>query len=128
MQAILHHRDSVNAVPVEDIVSAVAQLVNDADLLLTSASLYVGSALLHSHPASASSVSSKMLPPALLLAQSTLLQVTYKGCIIASNFTKQAQPEEGSSNPACSPLFLLPIVARRLLISHFTLMCDVIVI
>ncbi len=75
MQAVLLHKESVNLVPGDQVVAAIAQLVSDSDLLLTSASLQVGATLLRCHPSSASSVSAKMLQPALLLSQSSLLQV-----------------------------------------------------
>lgn len=75
MQAVLLHKESVKAVPADQVVAAIAELVSDSDLLLTSASLQVGSTLLRCHPSSAAAVSSKMLQPALLLSQSSLLQV-----------------------------------------------------
>lgn len=75
MQAALLHKESVQSVPVDGVVAAVAQVINDSDLMLTSASLQVGTTLLLGHPTSASSVSSQMLQPALQLSRSTLLQV-----------------------------------------------------
>ena len=75
MQAVLLHKESTNSVPVDQVVAAIAQLVSDSDLLLTSASLQVGTTLLRCHPSSTASVSTKLLQPALLLSQSSLLQV-----------------------------------------------------
>lgn len=75
VQAVLLHKESANSVPTDQVVLSIAQLVSDSDLLLTSASLQVGSTLLRCHPSSAAAVSTKMLQPALLLSQSSLLQV-----------------------------------------------------
>ena len=69
------HKESANSIPSGDIVDALTTLINDSDLLLTGASLHVASTLLRCHPKTASSVAQKLLPPALHLAQSPLLQV-----------------------------------------------------
>ena len=80
MQAVLLHKESINSVPVDQVVAAIAQLVSESDLLLTSASLQVGTTFLRCHPSSAAAVSKQLLQPALLLSQSSLLQVCQKYC------------------------------------------------
>lgn len=57
-------------------MDALTTLIADSDLLLTGASLHVASTLLRCHPETANSVTQKLLPPALHLAQSPLLQVS----------------------------------------------------
>lgn len=56
------------------VVAALQPLIKDSDLLLTAASLNVASTLLRHHPAVAASACQQLLPPALMLAQSPLLQ------------------------------------------------------
>lgn len=64
--------------PTQDIVDALRALIADSDLLLSGASLHAASTLLTCHPSTAESVSQKLLPPALQLAQSPLLQVSFR--------------------------------------------------
>jgi hypothetical protein len=64
---------------VEEVVGAVSQLISDSDLLLTNASLSVGTTLLQHHSASSASVAFTMLQPAIQLSQSPLLQVRSHG-------------------------------------------------
>ncbi len=75
LQAVLQHKESAGCVPVEEVVGAVSQLISDSDLLLTNASLAVATSLLRCHPSSAPAVAQALLPPALHLSQSSLLQV-----------------------------------------------------
>ena len=61
--------------PVDKIAKAVAGLVDEADLLLTASALLIGVVLLRSHNGTGPAVASNILPRALRLAQSPLLQV-----------------------------------------------------
>ena len=76
VQAVLMHKESAQGLPTGEIVDAVPGLISDSDLLLTGASLHVAGTLLRCHPSTAGSVSQKLLPPAVDLAQSPLLQVS----------------------------------------------------
>ena len=55
-------------------MEAAAGLISDKDLIMTAGALHLSVTLLQHHPSTAAQVSTKMLHPAIFLAQSPLLQ------------------------------------------------------
>ena len=75
MQAVLQNAAFSEDLPVKQIASSVSLLIEDSDLLLSASGLHVGIVLLRSHGSAGQPVSQHILPKALKLAVSPLLQV-----------------------------------------------------
>lgn len=74
-QAVVAARGArVSAGAVDGVVEAAAPLVGDGDLVVAALALQACSRLLERQPASARAVTARVLPQALALAQSPLLQ------------------------------------------------------
>ena len=77
VQAVLQNAAFSEDLPLDKIARSVSTLIQDSDLLLSASSLHVGVVLLRSYNNAGQSVSECMLPKALQLAGSALLQVCY---------------------------------------------------
>lgn len=74
--AILNHGDKVDDKAVRAVVEETSALVSDVDLMITAQSLNLCCALLEVRPACAQTMAQRILPQAMLLVKSPLLQVS----------------------------------------------------
>ena len=93
MQAVLQNAAFSEDLPLDKIARSVSTLIQDSDLLLSASSLHVGVVLLRSYNNAGQSVSECMLPKALQLAGSALLQVCYTRASISQLYTRKLRQE-----------------------------------
>ena len=107
-QAVVAARGAgVSAAAVDGVVEAAAPLVSDSDLVVAALALQACSRLLERQPASARAVAARVLPQAIALAQSALLQARPLVCVHLALQGAREAPGCASlhAGAALSPLF-----------------------